>query len=718
MKKLLFSLLAAALVLPAMADEGMWIPALIGKNYDDMVRKGLKLSKEDLYSINHSSLKDAVMQFGGGCTAEMISANGLLITNHHCGYGAITALSTVEKNYLDNGFWAYSYAEELPAKDLSVIFLENIEDVTPEIMKATRKYTGDKWQKKYDEVRKKIEDRASQKGKYVANVKEYFNGNQYLLLTYKKFTDVRLVGTPPKSLGKFGGDTDNWMWPRHTLDFSMFRVYANKDNEPAEYSKDNVPYHPKKYLPINIGGEKEGDYAMIFGYPGRTNRYEMSSGVEVAINEVNPSIVKIRDERLAIMHKHMQADKTVYLKLTSQYAGISNYWKYFIGQTEQLKRLHVVEQKDSAEKVFNKWAAKNEPEYKGLVNEYANAYAAYRPYAKQGVYMGECFRAPALSRMAASFEPLYKELEKDEPSADSIKYHVDNIRKDRKAIMKTFDLGTDKELFAEMTKMYYQDIPKSQHPSIYQRVIFKKYGSDNLDKTFNDYADYVFANTFLLDTTKFNDILANPTVEKLKSDPACDYAFSFIRNYRKYYEPKIHAFSETKKELSKEYVNGLMEMNQNKMFYPDANSTMRITYGNVLSYSPQDAVHYDYFTTLDGLVAKYKAGDEEFDAPKELLDEYKKKDYGMYADKDGTLHTCFITNNDITGGNSGSPVINGKGEWIGIAFDGNWEAMSGDIAFDKKYKRTICCDARFILFYIDKLGKAHNLIEEMDIRKN
>ncbi|MBS1773891.1 MAG: S46 family peptidase [Bacteroidetes bacterium] len=717
MKRILLSLLAVIMMLQVKADEGMWIPMLIGKNYEDMVKMGLKLSKEDLYSINHSSLKDAVVQFGGGCTAEMISSDGLLITNHHCGYGAIATLSSVEKNYLDNGFWAYSKDQELPAKDMTVIFLERIEDVTDEINAATKKLKGDKLTKKLEDIKKKIEERAGENKKYVANVREYFNGNQYLLLVYKKYTDIRLVGTPPKSLGKYGGDTDNWMWPRHTADFSMFRVYANKDNEPSEYATTNVPYKPKKYLPINIKGPKEGDYTMIFGYPGRTNRYEVSQGVDMAINTVNPAIVKIRTARLGIMKEHMDKDKSVYLKLTSQYASIANYWKYYIGQTEQLKRLHVVDEKKVKEAAFTQWAYKNAPEYKKLTSEFAKIYNGYASYAKFATYYSECFRAPALAKLGSSVELLYKELEKEEPNQDTIKKHIDNIKAGRKSIMRSFDKGTELALMTEMTKMFYEDIPQSQQPDVYRNVIFKKFGGSDMNKTFSDYSDYVMKNNLFLDSNKFNDFCKNPTIEKMDNDAAIVYGMSFVRNYKAYFEPKIDAFGKTKKELSKKYVKGLMEMNKGKLFYPDANSTMRITYGKVLGYTPQDAVHYDYFTTLDGFVAKYKAGDDEFDAPKELLDLYKKKDYGMYVDADGTLHTDFITNNDITGGNSGSPIINANGEWIGIAFDGNWEAMSGDIAFDKNYKRTICTDARFILFIIDKMGKAHNLIEEMDIRK-
>jgi hypothetical protein len=713
MKKLLLTLCALALLQSARADEGMWIPSLIGKNYGEMVRLGLKLSKEDLYSINHSSMKDAIMQFNGGCTAEMISAEGLLLTNHHCGYGAIAALSSVEKNYLDNGFWAKSKMEELPAKNLNVIFLQRIEDVTDEVMQATKGLTGKKLAEKTAEVYKQIEEEAAQGKKYVANVKEYFNGNQILLLTYKKYTDVRLVGTPPKSLGKFGGDTDNWIWPRHTADFSMFRVYAGRDNQPAEYSPNNVPYQPKKFLPVSTKGVQEGDYAMIFGYPGRTNRYEVSGGVALAIEEVNPSIVHIRDMRLGVMRRHMDADKSVYLKLTSNYASIANYWKYFIGQTEQLKRLKVVEQKKREEAEFDRWAQGKE-NYDGLVAEYNNIYQTYRPYAKHVTYYGECFRASALARLAAALEPMEKAIESG--NQDSIKKYSDFVKASRKTVMAGFDAGTEQELLAESAKMFYKDVLKTQLPDIYERVIFRKFGSAAGDKTFNDYAKYVFANTFLLDDAKFEAFLKRPTADALRKDAATQYAFSFVRNFHKYYEPKLNQYSNDKKELSKWYVRGLMKMNKGKLFYPDANSTMRITYGQVKSYSPQDGVYYDYFTTLDGLERKYKPGDDEFDAPKELIRLQKRRDYGRWADEDGKLHTCFITNNDITGGNSGSPVINANGELIGAAFDGNWEAMSGDIAFDKKYKRTIVCDVRYILFLIDKLGGAQNLIEEMELR--
>jgi hypothetical protein len=715
MKKMILALVAALSFVGAKADEGMWIPSLIGKNYDEMVRMGLKLTKEDLYSINHSSLKDAIMQFGGGCTAEMISGNGLLITNHHCGYGSIAGLSTVEHNYLDSGFWAHNMMEELPAPGLSVIFLQRIDDVTAEVNKAIGKSTGEALNKKLEAIKKKIEEREGMKGKYVANVKEYFNGNQYLLLIYKKYTDVRLVGTPPKSLGKFGGDTDNWMWPRHTADFSMFRVYADSVNEPVEYKATNKPYHPKKFLPVSARGVKDGDFAMIYGYPGRTNRFEVSGGIDLAVTETNPDVVRLREERLAIMKRHMDADKNVYLKLTSRYASVSNYWKYFIGQTEQLKRLNVVEQKKAQEAAFTKWAGKNK-EYAPLMNQYNSIYNTYRPYARSAVYYGEGFRASALARIAADLEPLATAYEKGNTSADTIKKYITALETTRKATMKEFDAATEQEMLAFTARAFYKDVPKSQHPDIYDRVIFKNFGSDNLDKTFKDYAAFVFNNTFLIDSNRFKAFTSAPSLEQIKNDAAAQYAISFVRNYKKFIEPRAEKYSNAKKEYSKRYLKGLMEMNKGQMMYPDANSTMRITYGQVKSYSPQDAVDFNYYTTSEGLIAKYKPNDDEFDLPKEVVDMAKRRDFGRWAKDDSVLHTNFITTNDITGGNSGSPVINGNGEWIGTAFDGNWEAMSGDIAFDKKYKRTIVCDARYVLWLIDKLGHAENLIEEMDVR--
>ena len=485
MKKTLLLFMASIMMLNIVrADEGMWIPMLIGKNYDEMQRKGLKLTKEDLYSINHSSMKDAILQFAGGCTAEMISANGLMLTNHHCGYDAIATLSTVDRNLLDNGFWAHNMNEELPAKGVTALFLVSMEDITDKVKEATGTTKGEAYTKIYDSLKKKIEDKAANKGEFVANVKDYFNGNQTFLLIYRRYTDVRLVGNPPKSLGKYGGDIDNWMWPRHTSDFSMFRIYADSNNMPKPYSATNVPYHPGKYLPISIKGIQEHDYSMVFGYPGRTNRYEVSYGVDMAVNNVNPTIVAIRDLRLNILHKHMDMNKATYLQLTSTYSSIANYWKYYIGQTEQLKRLNVVEQKKTAEKEFSEWAKTNNPEAAGLMEKFAALYKDYIPYSKQPYYFLECFRAPALTRMALGMKPMYDWLERREAQGvkgtnysaaekDSIKKYGDMAKSARRAAYKDYELATDKEIMIEMTNCTTTMYPRSNNRSSIQKRFSK-----------------------------------------------------------------------------------------------------------------------------------------------------------------------------------------------------------------------------------------------------
>lgn len=710
MKKLLLSIAAAALLFgSAKADEGMWIPMLIGKNIEEMKAKGFRLSAEDVYSVNNASLKDAIVHFGGGCTGEMISGSGLLITNHHCGYGNIADLSTVQQNYLEDGFWAKSLEQEIYAPGLTVKFLVNMEDVTSKVVAAQKK------KKKTDAILKDLVEKANEGGKYSAQISSYFGGNQYFLLTYEIFTDVRLVGTPPKSLGKYGGDTDNWMWPRHTADFSMFRVYANKDNKPAKYSKDNVPYKPKKFLPVNIGGVENQDYAMIMGYPGRTNRYETSYGVDLAVNEVNPSIVNLRDARLAIMRKYMRQDKAVNLKLASSYASIANYWKYFIGQTEQLKRLNVVSDKEAQEKTFNEWAQKNRPESKNLMNEFAKVYGAYRPYAKQNVYFSEGIAAATISKLAARAVTIKRALE--EGKKDEANKAVKGLKGLKNSLMESYVALVDEEILAKTMEMYYNDVPTTQQPSIFNAVIFKKYPNDKDGNAFKQYANYLVNNTFLLNDSKFEQFLNAPSLEVLQNDPAVAYMEAFMKNQEDKFKEKTDEYNTAKTLLAKDYIAGLMQMQPEKSWSPDANSTMRVTYGSVAGYNPQDGVTYNYYTTMEGLLAKYKPNDYEFDLPSDFLKLAQAGDWGRYANKEGKLVTCFITNNDITGGNSGSPVINANGELLGLAFDGNWEAMSGDIAFDKQYKRTIAVDARFVLWIIDKVGGAQNLIDEMHVVK-
>ncbi|MCC6448248.1 MAG: S46 family peptidase [Chitinophagaceae bacterium] len=714
-KKFLLLLLIISMQLNSKADEGMWLPLLISQNYDAMQRLGFKLTPEQIYNINKGSMKDAIVHFGGGCTGEMISSNGLLLTNHHCGYGSIAKVSSVENNYLMNGFMANSLQDEIPAPGLSVKFLVRMEDVTNQVVKYIGNEKGKEYETKLSEISKEISKAASENGAYECDVKSFYAGNAYYLFVYETFTDVRLVSAPPENLGKFGGDTDHWMWPRHTCDYSMFRVYSNNDNKPAAYSKNNRPYVPKYHLPISMKGVRDNDYAMIMGYPGRTTRYLTSYGVDLAINFTNPSIVKIRDKRLSIMREAMQKDPAIDLKYATTYAQIANYWKYFIGQTEQLKNLNILSQKQNEERKFQNWV-NDQKKYKNILSDYQKAYSEFQPYAKHQVYYREALFANNLTKIAASFETIVNAYDAN-VSDDSLSKLCTRLKAIHAMMMPNVNLEIDQNLFAAMNLMFYQDIPKGQHPDIFSNEIFKKFGDQNWQKTFDDYAAYVFSNTLLLDSLQFSNHCNPDKIETLLDDPAVQYAMSIVKNYKKYYEPKVNEFNTEMNDLNRLYQEALLEKNNGTLMYPDANSTMRLSYGKVSSYSPKDAVFYNYYTLADGLLQKYKAGDSEFDLQPAIVDVLKNKDYGTYEDKKlGGLVTCFITNNDITGGNSGSPVINGDGELIGCAFDGNWEAMSGDIAFDQRFKRTINVDIRYILWTVDKVLNGRRLIDEMTIR--
>ncbi len=715
MKKLLVLILALVMQFNLKADEGMWIPMLISQNFEAMQRMGLKLTPEQIYSVNNSSMKDAIVHFGGGCTGEIISSKGLLLTNHHCGYGNIAALSTVENNYLMNGYMANSLSEELPCPGLSVKFLIRIEDVTDRVNRHLGDAYGKEVETKMDEISAQITKEANENGTYESDVKSYYSGNKYLLLVYARYTDVRLVSAPPENLGKFGGDTDNWMWPRHTCDYMMFRVYSNNDNKPAPYSVNNRPYEPRHHLPVSLKGVKENDYAMIMGYPGRTTRYLPSYGVDLAINVSNPTIVKIRDKRLAIMREEMEKDPAVDLMYASNYAQIANYWKYFIGQTEQLKNLNILAQKQKEEAEFQRWTG-NDKDLKSILPDFQKAYADYKPYVKHQTFYREAFMAPTLSRIASSLNTIESAL-KNKVSADSLAKLCKRVQGVRKSMSAQMSEALDRKLFSAMNLMFYQDVPKAQHPDVFAKDVFGKFGTDNWQKTFDDYTEYVYTNTALLDSTRFATLCTPERVSELLSDPAVAHAMSIMNNYKDYYQPKVDEFNYEAFELNRAYQGALLEKNKGKLMYPDANSTMRLTYGKVASYSPKDAVFYNYYTLADGLLEKYKPGDKEFDLQPQIVELLRNRDYGPYADKelDG-LVTCFITNNDITGGNSGSPVINAQGELIGCAFDGNWEAMSGDIAFDAKLKRTICADIRYILWVVDKVLGGRRLMDEMTIR--
>ncbi|WP_142602025.1 S46 family peptidase [Solitalea koreensis] len=693
------------------ADEGMWLPMLIHKNYDEMKKQGFKLTPKDIYDVNNASLKDAIVWFNGGCTGEVVSQQGLLLTNHHCGYEAIAANSTPQDNILDNGWYAKTQAEEKPIEGMWVSFLVRMEDVTDQVNAALKGVDATQRASKIAEVSKEIAKKAAEGTSYDTFVKDMFKGNQYFLFVMQKYTDIRLVGAPPQSVGKYGGDTDNWVWPRHTGDFSVFRIYANKENKPATFAKDNVPFKPKKALNVSMNGVKEGDFSMVFGYPGRTNRYESSNGVQLAIDKVNPAIVKLRDIRLKAWKEQMDKSDSVRLLLSSQYAQIANYWKYYIGQTEQIKHLKVVDYKKAQEVKFQQWAA-GKAEYADLFSDWTKAYTQYSPYAAHPVYISQGIFASSAVSFARTFASLDQLLRMG--NAADISKSTTGLKDQAVTFFKSFNLPSDKKILASELYAFYTDIPKDQHPALIDEIL-SKYGEADPEASFKKFADDVFATSIFASKDKTMAFLANPTSEALSSDPLYNYVNSFILNYRYKYAKYIDSFNGKNEELGRMYAKGILEMNSTKNMYPDANSTLRLTYGQVQAYSPKDAVSYNYVTTIDGVMEKYNPGDFEFDLPKKYIDLYNKKDFGRFTDKNGKLVVAFISNNDITGGNSGSPVLNGNGELIGLAFDGNWEAMSGDIVFDKKYKRTIVADIRYVLWCIEKLGDAPHIVNEMKL---
>lgn len=719
-KGFLVLLLCVTVVFKSFADEGMWLPQLLGQQvYADMVKKGLKLTKEQLYSVNKNSLKDAIIIFGGGCTGEIVSAEGLIFTNHHCGYGAIAGASTVDHNYLRDGFYARNKAEEIKTS-LSVQFLLRIEDVTTEVLNALGSLSGAERAAKQADVLAAINQRMSDAANNIeTRTSPLFKGNQYLAFVYERYKDVRLVGAPPESVGKFGGDTDNWEWPRHTGDFSVFRVYANKQNKPADYDAANVPLKPKWFLPVSLKGVKEGDFAMIWGYPGGTNRYESSYGIKLSTDINNPDLVKLRDVRLKYMFDEMKKDPAVKLQLASSYAGIANYWKFFDGETKQLLKYDVYGQKKTAEQKFNTWA-KGKTEYENIFSDWAKAYDDWRPYAKGRVYLNEGIMGSPLMSFASGFIQLKNMLAKAGTSKDDITKAVKAMDGRRKGFLEDENIISDRNILAAVTKMYYEDVPKDQQPTIFYEFLKKNYGNLDDDATYKKYAADVFSKTMFLNDGAWASFMENPTSDGLLKDLAFSQADIFIDNYLTRFAPKYQQFTALNNDYGRKYLKGVMAMDaaKAKMMYPDATFTMRVSYGAVKAYRPRDAVFYDYVTTSKGILEKYKPGDYEFDLPSKQIELLKAKDFGQYADpvrKD--LVVGFITTNDITGGNSGSPVLNGKGELIGLAFDGNYEALSHKMAFDKDLNRTINVDIRYVLWCIDKLGGAKNIINELKLMR-
>jgi Peptidase S46 len=697
------------------SDEGMWLPMLIGKNEAQMKKQGYKLTAKDIYDINKASLKDAIVMLGGGfCTGEIVSSKGLVFTNHHCGYDAITTLSTPQDNILDNGFWAKTNAEERPVQGLFVDILVRMEDVTDKILPELKGLDEKARAAKVNSLGSELSKKATEGTTYNASVREFAKGNAYYLFVFEKFTDIRLVGTPPQSIGKFGGDTDNWEWPRHTGDFSVFRIYVGKDNKAADYAPENVPYTPKKYLPISLKGIKPGDFAMVFGFPGSTNRYETSMGVKLAIEKVNPAIVKSRDIRLKAWKEEMDKDVATKLALSSEYANIANYWKYFIGQTQQMQRLKVYDQKVVLENQFKTWA-KGKADYEGIFDEWQKAYAVYEPYAAHQSYLSQGIFGANVVQMALGTGALERMLPDTAKNKAAIAQITKNLLSGADEFYKNFNLPSDQKIVAQTLLLFYNDVPKDQHPPLIAEIL-AQFSAGTPEESFKKFAQEMYLTSHFASKEKLTKFLSNPTADDLANDLAYKYFSGFRRNYVTKYGKFAADFQEANKRLARTYIKGLGEMNPALVQYPDANSTLRVSYGNVQAYNPRDGVSYDYKTTMKGLAEKYKPGDSEFDLPKNFFDLYNAKDFGQYADKDGQVPVAFITNNDITGGNSGSPVLNAKGELIGLAFDGNWEAMSGDIVFDKTYKRCINVDIRYVLWCIEKLGGS-DLVKELSIVK-
>jgi hypothetical protein len=700
--------------LPVLADEGMWIPMLIERlNYDDMKQMGLQLTAEEIYSVNHSSLKDAVVIFGRGCTGEIISDQSLLLTNHHCGYGSIQSVSTVENDILTNGFWAKNMQEEIPIPGLTVQFLIRMEDVTAQMLDGV---TDQMTEEQRDEVlgknRKAIAEAATKDNHYNALVKDYFEGNEFYLLVYETFRDIRLVGTPPEAIGKFGADTDNWMWPRHTGDFSMFRVYAGPDNKPASYSPDNKPFKPRHFLPVSVAGIQKGDFSMILGNPGSTDRYLTSWGVDLAVNQSNPTIVKIREEKLRIMREGMDASEAVRLKYASKYAGTANYWKYFIGQTKGLKRLKVADKKRRIEADFTAWA-KADParaaKYGDALTLIENAYQTIEKYNLSRWYMAEAIsRGPEILGMASRFSRLEEALSSETPDQEAINKQVEQLRERATDFFKDYNAGIDMNLLASMLEMYHNDVPADQQAPAFKELVAKN------KNDFGKIAAHVFEKSNFASADKVNALLDHPKSKSISKDPAFELVKALGDHYKELSKNTTQAYEDLNKG-NRLFVAGLREMQPNRKFYPNANFSMRLTYGTVQDYYPADAVHYDLITTTKGILEKEDPGVAEFTVPAGLKEIILNKNYGRYGNADGSMTVDFLTTHDITGGNSGSPVIDAKGRLIGLAFDGNWEAMSGDIAFEPELQRTINVDIRYVLLIVDKYAGAQNLIDEMVI---
>ncbi len=717
MKHLNLLLVATTLLLSTLvrADEGMWFLMNIERlNHRDMQKMGLQLTSEEIYSINHSSLKDAVVQFNGGCTAELISKDGLVLTNHHCGYDAIAELSSPEKDYLTNGYWAPTRKDELKPSSLYVRFFIRMDDVSKRILaKVNDGMSEDERGKAIQQEIALIEKENNEGGKYTVSVRSFFQGNEFYYFVYQDYKDVRLVGNPPSSVGKFGGDTDNWEWPRHTCDFSMFRIYADANGNPAEYSPNNVPLKPKQHLKINIGGVQENDFAMILGYPGRTNRWMPAAGIDQNVKYAYPAWVEASKLGMDKMKLYMDKSDEVRLNYAGVYAGVANYWKNRQGMIDALTKAGTAKTKAEREALFNEWAnkKKNKAVYGNVVATINNYYAKTNLKSRHDTYLSILIRTSNFSvvtyRIGTAIENYIKE-----PAGSKKDEALAKIQKMVTDLYGTFYIPLEKEVLAAQLNLY---VTKGYEAGL-SGMMTELAKNNNND--FTNFINTSFNNSVFGSKESLENFLKNPTSEVLSKDPLFMLSSDIMTRYRFRSEEQNKLDAEFQKAY-RLLVEGERLADKKGKFYPDANSTLRLTYGKVRSLpaDPRNDAKVNYYTTLQGTVAKYKPNDEEFDLPKRLIELNNAKDFGQYADKAGYMPVCFLTDNDITGGNSGSPVLNGKGELIGLAFDGNIEAMAGDVIFDHELQRTINVDIRYVLFIIDKYAGAKHIVDEMDLIK-
>ena len=728
--------LAFALIFAMMgivrADEGMWLPMFVERlNYVDMQKMGLQLTPEELYSINNSSLKDAIVGLSSSdkprgffCTGEIVSDNSLLFTNHHCGYSSIAALSTVEHDYLNEGFWAKSFSEELPAFGVTASFLVRMEDVTKDILGVISD-TMD-YMQKAQAIQEKItelEDAASEDGKLNPVIKGFFEGNEYYMFVYKTYTDVRLVGTAPQSIGKFGGDTDNWMWPRHTGDFSIFRVYADENGEPNGYSEDNKPLTPKHHLPISLDGVQPDDFTMIWGFPGSTERYMTSYGINYNVDVFYPVVYEIFKAETDVMDEYMKIDKAVNIAYADNKAGLANTWKNFEGQIKMLRKNKVAERKAELEQQFTEWVNADEArkaEYGDVLGTLEAMYAQMSEIANTLFYPNFVAQLNPIGIFAyrgatPEFMQYYMTMTNKESSKEDKAAAAEALKAvDVDAIFQDLDPRVEKDMMDAVLNIYGKTFATEEMPESLQKLLKTVKGD------WSALTNLIYTKSMFCTPESVRAFIEKPNAKKLEKDPAF-IMYNAMTEQMYSVAPAYRMAGIAIEEADHLFVKGLREFyaetQPDKVLYPDANSTMRMSYGSVKDYQPADAIHYDYVCTANGILEKYIPGDFEFDAPERLLKLIEAKDFGQYANNDGELIVCFLSTNDITGGNSGSPIMNGKGELIGLAFDGNWEAMSGDVNFEPTLQRTINVDIRYVLFIIDKFAGATNLIDELDIHK-